>query len=187
MMRELFERSTEARFEWDHWGTLRGQRVMAFAYKVTRDRSKYHIAVKDANLNIVVGYHGLVEIDKDTHAILRLTVHADDIPAGFPIRQADEILDYDYTDISGHTFLLPLKGELTSDSGDFLTRNIMEFHMYRKYSAESEIKYDEDLTQLPPQAPVPEEKTTETPRSAKRRPPAGVRYKQQHPGGTGYR
>jgi hypothetical protein len=34
MLREIFEPGTEARFEWDHWGTLRGKRVMAFAYHV---------------------------------------------------------------------------------------------------------------------------------------------------------
>ena len=33
--------------------------------------------------------------------------------------------------------------------------------MYRKYSAESEIKYDADTTAAPP--PIPDEKTKETP------------------------
>jgi hypothetical protein len=160
MLKEVFERSSETRFEWDHWGTLRGQRVMAFAYKVSQARSQYHIMVKDTRQDIVTGYHGLVEVDKDTHAILRLTVMADTIPPDFPIREAGEILDYDYTDISGHNFLLPLKGELTSDVGEYLTRNILEFHMYRKYSADSEIKYDEDIG---PQAPIPDEKTREKP------------------------
>jgi hypothetical protein len=159
ILKDVFEPATQTRFEWDHWGTLRGQRVMAFAYKVAQDRSQYHIAIKDTGQNIVVGYHGLVEVDKDTHAILRLTLIADGIPADFPMHAAQEILDYDYTDISGRTFLLPLKAELTSDGGSFLVRNIIEFHMYRKYSAESEIKYDADVTE---QAPIPEDKTRET-------------------------
>ena len=47
MLQEIFERSTEAHFEWDHWGTLRGQRVMAFQYHVRLDRSKYQLVVDD--------------------------------------------------------------------------------------------------------------------------------------------
>ena len=43
MMREIFEPGTEAHFEWDHWGTLRGRRVMAFAYHVAQARSQWHI------------------------------------------------------------------------------------------------------------------------------------------------
>lgn len=35
MLKEIFEPSSQARFEWDHWGTLRGQRVMEFAYKIS--------------------------------------------------------------------------------------------------------------------------------------------------------
>jgi hypothetical protein len=160
MLKEVFEPSSEARFEWDHWGTLRGQRVMAFSYTVSQARSQYHIMVKDAHLDIITGYHGLIEVDKDAHAVLRLTMVADTIPPDYPIKKADEVLDYDFTDISGKTFLLPLKGVLSSDAGDYLTRNILEFHMYRKYSAESEIKYDEDISATP--APLSEDKTKET-------------------------
>jgi hypothetical protein len=116
--------------------------------------------VKDAHLDIITGYHGLIEVDKDAHAVLRLTMVADTIPPDYPIKKADEVLDYDFTDISGKTFLLPLKGVLSSDAGDYLTRNILEFHMYRKYSAESEIKYDEDISSTP--APLSEDKTKET-------------------------
>ena len=42
---------------------------------------------------------------------MRVTLNADNIPATFPVRMATTILDYDYTDISGHQFLLPLKSE----------------------------------------------------------------------------
>jgi hypothetical protein len=161
MLKEIFEPGTQARFEWDHWGTLRGQRVMAFSYHVEQSRSQWHILVKDAGLDIVPAYHGLVEVDKDSHAVLRVTLEAENMPASFPVKRAKSILDYDYQDISGRTFLLPLKGQVEMDGGDYLTLNILEFHMYRKYSAESEIKYDADTTAAPP--PIPEDKTKETP------------------------
>jgi hypothetical protein len=157
MLREIFEPSTEARFEWDHWGTLRGKRIMAFAYHVSQSRSQYHLVVEDAKLSIITGYRGLVEVDPDTHVVMRVTTIAENIPADFPIRKAEDVLDYDYQEISGHTFLLPLKSQVLMSGGDVLTRLDEEFRLYRKYSAEAEIKYDTD-----PIPPLPDDKTKET-------------------------
>jgi hypothetical protein len=157
MMRQVFERRTETHFEWDHWGTLRGKRVLAFGYKVALGNSDYHIGVKEENQFITVGYHGLVEVDKETHKIMRVTSIADDIPPGFPIRHVESTLDYDYVELSGRPFLLPLKGNVTATGGDFLEKNENEFRIYRKYEAESTISFgDADAP------PVPDDKTKET-------------------------
>jgi len=158
MMREVFEPSSEAHFEWDHWGTLRGRRVMAFSYRIAQDRSQYRISVEDGKLTIVTAYHGLVEVDPDSHAVMRVVSEAEDVPDGFPVRSVKTVLDYDYTDLSGHTFLLPLKARVDAAFSDVLQRIDEEFRLYRKYSADSEIKFD---TETPP--PLPEEKTKETP------------------------
>lgn len=166
MLRQIFERGSEARFEWDHWGTLRGQRVMAFAYRISQERSQYHIDVPDQHLDIIVAYHGLVEADKRTHKIMRITVEAENVPAGFPVKSARTILDYDYTVISGQTFLLPLKGQVFMTAADIVTRNDESFHNYRKYSADTSISFDD--TDVPD---IPDSKTTETVDGAK--PPAG--------------
>jgi hypothetical protein len=157
MMREVFEPSSEAHFEWDHWGTLRGKRVMAFAYRIAQARSQYRITVDDGNLSVVTAYHGLVEVDPDSHAVMRVTTEAEDVPEGFPVRSVKDVLDYDYTELSGHTFLLPLKARVDAAFSDVLQRIDEEFRLYRKYSAESEIKFD---TETPP--PLPDEKTKET-------------------------
>ena len=166
MLKDIFELRTEARFEWDHWGTLRAQRVMAFAYKVPQDRSEYHISVPDEHLDIIAGYHGLIEVDKRTHKIMRITLEADSLPANYPIKSTRTILDYDYTEISGHTFLLPLKGQVFMTATDIVTRNDESFHNYRKYSADSAISFDD--TEIPPD--IPDSKTKETVDGAK--PPA---------------
>jgi hypothetical protein len=157
MLREIFEPNTEARFEWDHWGTLRGKRVMAFAYHVSQSRSQYHLVVEDAKLSIITAYRGLVEVDPDTHVVMRVSTIAENIPADFPIRKAEDVLDYDFQELSGNTFLLPLKSQVLMSGGDVLTRLDEEFRLYRKYSAEAEIKYDTD-----PLPPLPEDKTKET-------------------------
>ena len=158
MLREIFEPSTEARFEWDHWGTLRGKLVMAFAYHVSQSRSQYRLVVEDAKLSMITAYRGLVEVDPDTHVVMRVSTIAENIPADFPIRKADDVLDYDYQELSGHTFLLPLKSQVLMNGGDALTKLDEEFRLYRKYSADADIKYDTD-----PLPPLPDDKTKETP------------------------
>jgi len=157
MLQEIFERSTEAHFEWDHWGTLRGQRVMAFQYHVRLDRSKYQLVVDDRD-SIRAAYHGLVEVDPKTHVVLRVTTEAENIPPEFPIKEARDVLDYDYTELSGHTFLLPLKAQVLMKGTEAWQRLDEEFRIYRKYSAESDIKFDTE-----PLAPLPEDKTKEEP------------------------
>ncbi|HEV3201940.1 MAG TPA: hypothetical protein VGZ73_28780 [Bryobacteraceae bacterium] len=159
MMREIFEPATEARFEWDHWGTLRGRRVMAFSYRVAQQRSQWHVTY-DKRLDIVPAYSGLVEVDKTSHEVMRVTLKADDIPASFPVKQADTVLDYDYQDISGHTFLLPLKAQVIMAADNYMTRNDEEFRIYRKYSTSADITFETEEKTPPP--PLPEDKTKET-------------------------
>ena len=120
---------------------------MVFNYHVSQNRSQWHIQVKDANLDLIPAYHGLVYIDNQTRNVMRVTLEAEEIPPDFPVKRASEILDYDYVDISGHTYLLPLLGEVELDGIDVLTMNKLEFANYSKYSAESEIKY----TEIPPE------------------------------------
>ncbi|HYW43653.1 MAG TPA: hypothetical protein VE959_12400 [Bryobacteraceae bacterium] len=156
MMREIFEPNTEAHFEWDHWATLRGRRTMAFSYHVAQSRSQWHITY-DRRMDIVPAYHGLVYVDRETREVTRVTLEAENIPASFPVRRADTVLDYDYSDISGHNFLLPLKAEVIMSADDYMTRNDTEFRLYRKYSTSSDIKFDTD--EIPP---LPDDKTKET-------------------------
>jgi|ERR1017187_1522615 hypothetical protein len=157
MMRQIFEPSTEARFAWDHWATLRTKRVMVFQYHVRLDHSQYQLGVDGGKLRITTAYHGLVEVELDTHAVVRITADAENIPADFPMKETTDVLDYDYQELSGHTFLLPLKSQVLMTMSEGIVRLEEEFRLYRKYSADSEIKFDAD-----PIAPLPDDKTKET-------------------------
>lgn len=174
MMREIFEPATQAHFEWDHWGTLRGKRVMAFAYHVSLDHSKYQLVV-DNNQHIVTAYHGLVEVDPKSHAVMRITSEAENIPPEFPIREVKDVLDYDYTELSGHTFLLPLKAQVLMKSPEAWQRLDEEFRIYRKYSTDTDITFDTD-----PLPPLPDDKTKEQPATAPGAPTTAPAKKSGH-------
>jgi hypothetical protein len=80
---------------------------------------------------------------------------------------ATTILDYDYVDISGHPFLLPLKSETQMSADGVLSKNDTEFRLYRKYSAEADIKYDITPDPLPADQPPPKTVDCKDPKNAK--------------------
>ena len=158
MLREIFELRSRASFDWSRWATLRGRRVYVFAYRVPQPYSQWHISY-ERKMDIVAGYHGEVFVDRETHMVMRITLEAEDIPPSFPVQQARDMLDYDFTKIGEQDFLLPLRAEVRMRSDRVLTRNDVEFRMYRKFSAEASVKFDVDATP----APLPESQTKEQP------------------------
>lgn len=154
MMRELFEAQTAARFEWQRWGTLRGKRNHVYSYFVAQPNSKWTVSYERRDTT-TPGYRGLIYIDRDTLEVSRITLEAD-LPPSFPIQMANTILDYDSTDISGARFMLPLRAEVRMRAGKDLVKNEVEFRMYRKFGADSSIKFDTP-------EPLPSDAVTEQP------------------------
>jgi hypothetical protein len=155
MMLDIFRQESQARFEWDHWATLRGKRCYVFSYDIEQVNSRYHI-IADRTQDYVPAYRGLIYIDADTNFVTRIVMTPHDIPAGFPIQNVKTVLDYDYTKIGDNEYLLPMKSVVSSSGGRYLTKNENEFRLYRKFGTESTIKFETP-------DPLPDEKTKEKP------------------------
>jgi hypothetical protein len=153
MMKQIFDFSSNARFEWDHWGTLRGRATYVFAYDIQQQFSQFHV-IADKTNDIVPAYRGKVYIDKDTRMVTKITQVPYDMPAAFPIHDVELQLDYDFTKIGDQEFLLPLKSVNSSRSTRSLSKNEIEFRLYRKFGTESTIKFDTP-------EPLPDDKTRE--------------------------
>jgi hypothetical protein len=97
---------------------------------------------------VLAGYHGEIFVDRDLSAIMRITKEADNIPASFPVQQASETLDYDYIKLGDSEFLLPLSVDVRMHSVRLWLKNVKEFRLYRKFSADAVIKFDAE--QSPP-------------------------------------
>lgn len=154
MMKEIFEPETHTEFSWDHWGKLRGRKTYVFAYDVQQQYSQYHVEADD-KLNIVPAYRGLVYIDEDTKMVVKIVMTPYDMPATFPIHAITTSLDYDFETIGDAQYMLPLKSVLTSKRDRQMTKNDIEFRLYRKFGTESTIKFET------PDA-LPEDQTKET-------------------------
>ncbi|HET8548882.1 MAG TPA: hypothetical protein VFL57_12790 [Bryobacteraceae bacterium] len=151
MMRDIFDPDSQARFSWERWGTLRGRRMHVFRYAVDRERSRWHIRYERTH-ETVPAYRGLIYVDRDMGSIMRMTLEAFDLPAMFPVQHASTVLDYDFAEIGGRQYIVPLKARVQMRAGKYLTRNDVEFRFYKRFGAEATIQVDvlqplpEDLT-----------------------------------------
>ncbi len=152
---EIFDEQTGAEFQWDHWATLRGRRMYVFAFRVPRPRS--HFTISDGGSHsIVAGYHGLIYADRETKSIMRYKFDCEDIPIDFPVKDVRLDVNYDFVTIAGAKYVLPLKTEVWSRMGKFMSWNEAEYHLYRKFGTESTITFETP-------DPLPEDKTKEEP------------------------
>src|SRR5216683_793265 len=158
MLLDIFSPESETQFDWERWATLRGRRMYVFSFRVEQSRSKYSIRWGRGvgERTTTPGYHGLIYADRDTHMVMRIKMECD-MPVTFPIQSVDLDLNYDFTNISGQPFLLPLKSELHSREGKVLVKNEVEFRLYNKFGAEATIQFGDTPE------PLPDEKTKEEP------------------------
>ena len=154
MLKAIFAPETRTRFEWDHWATLRGKRMHVFSYHVAQSHSDWAV-VYEKTQKVVPGYRGMIYVDKDMLAVMRVTLEAEDMPVSFPVQQATTVLDYDFIDISGKEFVLPLKATLRMRSGKVVVKNDTEFRLYKKFGAEATITYTPEPLPETKEAPAP--------------------------------
>lgn len=149
MLRGIFNPSSQTRFEWRGWSTWDGQPAMSFDYKVEQEHSNYTITV-EGNRSVTPGYSGYFVIDPKTHVIWKLTLVADNLPRDFPVQTAEATLMYRYQDLSGHTFLLPADYQAVMAGPEGRDKIEKRFLIYRKYTADSEISFGDDVPDTPP-------------------------------------
>jgi hypothetical protein len=140
MMKEIFDPVTRARFDWERWATLRGKRMHVFAYRVPQETSQWSIVYEKTHA-IKPAYRGLIYVDKQTLAVMRITLEADNLPYSFPVQQAMTTLDYEFQSISGADYVLPLKAVMRMRAGKMLVKNEVEFRNYNRFGAEATITF----------------------------------------------
>jgi hypothetical protein len=154
VMKGIFAPVAATEFHWQTWFTLRGQKMHVYAYHVVAAKSDYHIVVAGQSADLVTAYHGLIFIDDRRHFVHRITLHADGIPRAFPVQDVSLMLDYDYTRIGDADYLLPLTFELRSREGKALVKNDVDYDNYRKFTADSSVRFG-DSDAPPPKSEPP--------------------------------
>jgi len=166
----LFAPETAAEFSWERHSVLRNRPAYVFKFRVPQPRSQWRISYAHER-EIIAGYTGLVYLDKETGMVMRISSVTENLPPDFPVQEARSALDYGFTDIADRNYLLPLRATLRMRQNKTLTRNEVEFRLYRKFSAEASIAFDNGEVDAASQEKPPEEPAEERKPGTGAKPP----------------
>jgi hypothetical protein len=145
MLAAIFALKSRTNRSWDHWTLLRSRPAHVYSFAIAAANSDYQITAGTTGRGeerVRVGQHGYVYVDASTKTVVRVTAVADDFPRDFSVQNVYLLLDYDFTDVGGSHYLLPLHSETTLFAPPFQHRNETDFLAYRKFSADATITYD---------------------------------------------
>jgi hypothetical protein len=141
LLARVVDPASDATFAWSRWETVRGKRLAVFDYTVDKEHSTLTMQLSDLARD-VLAYRGSVYVDAETGAVWRITDTADsDIPPQLRMRAISTVIDYAETPIGGKSYLLPAAATVLVITDIAQVRNELEFQDYRKFEAESVIKF----------------------------------------------
>ena len=152
-LRMIFDPSSGTAFTWQRIENLRGRAMEVFSFYVDRGHSSAILDVPRAAA--VVSFRGLVYADRETKRVMRITTEAES-PEGAPLQHVIHVLDYGSVLIGGQQYFVPFHDELRLQMpvellGDtrkrlksrmVAIRNEVDFRDYRKYSVDSDLRFD---------------------------------------------
>ncbi len=141
-LEDILSIATAANFKRRGEDKTAGRRALVFNYTVEQPRSHWTMVAPDGR-RYNPAYDGAIWVDMDTRRVLRIEQRATSFPADFPFSRMECILDYGFERIERGTYLLPAGSVNTAcarGSGT-CTRNEIQFRNYRKFTAESTVKF----------------------------------------------
>jgi hypothetical protein len=152
----IFDPESDALFQPEPPERIRRRPVTVYSYAVPYARSRYKLQY--GTEETITAYHGRVNIEPASGRVVRLTM-AVDPPGGFPVQETSTMLDYDWRDIGGTQYLLPVHadvrttertrelrevhlGRMAKQAVSIHYHNIVEFRDYHKYAIESKVAFE---------------------------------------------
>ena len=144
---DLFALQTKASFHDQRATTIANRAAWRYDYGVDRRNSHWHIESNSGTIE--PEYAGSIWIDKESFRTLRLELSGRNMPKEFELDTVECAVDYDFVTIGNGRFLLPAHAEILSCErrNGYCSRNVIDFRDYRKFTADSSIKFDQDAPQ----------------------------------------
>jgi hypothetical protein len=139
LLRGLFDPDVAASYKWAGRAMAMGVLCQVFEVEVSRPKSNF--ALHYGGRRELAGYTGRVFIDEETGMVRRLTIQGVGLPNDFGLQSPALSLDYGMVKIGKDDYLLPLRSALQLRHAKAFVRNETVFRNYRKFEAESEIKF----------------------------------------------
>jgi len=139
MLRGLFDPDTAASYKWA--GQAMAMGVLCQVFDVEVSKAKSNFTLHYGGRREPVAYTGRVFIDEDTGMVRRLTIQGVGLPKDYGLQSPALSLDYGMVKIGKEDYLLPLRSMLQLRHAKAFVRNESVFRGYRKFEAESQIKF----------------------------------------------
>lgn len=142
MLRGLFDPDAAASYKWSGRALAMGVLCQVFEVEVSKAKSSFVLYY--GGRREPVGYTGRVFIDEEMGMVRRLTIQGVGLPQDYGLQSPALSLDYGMVKIGKEDYLLPLRSMLQLRHAKAFVRNESVFRNYRKFEAESEIKFHND-------------------------------------------
>jgi hypothetical protein len=142
LLRGLFDPKVGASYHWAGRSMALGVLCQVFEFEVSKAKSNF--VLHYGNDVQPVAYHGRAFIDDETGMVRRLTIEGTGLPKEFGLQSPSLSLDYGMVKIGEDDYLLPLLSILQLRRAKVFVRNESVFRGYRRFQAESHIKYDKE-------------------------------------------
>ncbi len=142
LLKEIFVPEAQTVFKWSRADNIRGRAVEVLAYSVDAAHSKYAVTYHGGTNKapVIAAYHGLLFVDADTGAVMRVTRESGPLPADLPMHRIAVTVDYDYTAIGGQLYLVPVSALLeVQHRKNTIIRNEVTFRAYQRFSVDSRV------------------------------------------------
>jgi VWFA-related protein len=135
-LRAIFYAGNRAKFTFSGANKIGTHIAFVFTYQIERQYEPLWELRADDQL-AAPPYEGELWVEEKTGEVLRLRSTASELPAGFPIRKAEIVTDYEnVTFPDGAGSVLPVKSTIETHYKDQApTRNVIEFRGCRKFRA----------------------------------------------------
>jgi len=142
----LFSNRSGTEHVWDHWTTLRKRPASVYYFRIPMATSPFKVEYKtpegDHIYSAKASQQGFLYIDAATNRVVRISWQSENVPLNFQMQSGATQLDYDFREVGGASYLLPIASETRIESLSDRYRNDVEFRDYRKFAADSNIKFD---------------------------------------------
>jgi hypothetical protein len=146
-LQDLFSPYTAASFVRHGEETIVGRAAYVYDFSVRQTGSHWVLVGPDGR-HEAPPYTGRVWIDKERHGVLRMEQRSSAISSALPYDKAESTLEYGFVNIDGKSYLLPVHSENQAcirGRAD-CTRNEIAFQDYRKFTAESNVRFGKQWT-----------------------------------------
>jgi len=122
---------------------VNGRPALVYSFAVEQQNSGWVIMIRGKTFQ--PAHKGTITFDRETARVLELEMNSRDFPRGFPIEIVTSKTKLGQVRIGDNEYFLPVEAEVSSCTAGVdpvCTRNVSEFRDYRKFTADSSIKFE---------------------------------------------